>query len=86
MSDKVTLETEVVNALQSGRKIEAIKQLRAIRGIGLKDAKELVDLYSSQNDIVISSVSGGSAKTIIKIIRFIVMVAFIAFVADKLIQ
>jgi large subunit ribosomal protein L7/L12 len=34
---------EVVGLVRSGRKIEAIKVLREQRGIGLAEAKELVD-------------------------------------------
>ena len=83
MNDKVSLEAEVVSALESGRKIDAIKKLREIRGIGLKESKNLVDLYSAQNDIQISSVSSSSVPAIIKTIRFIIAVAFFAYIADK---
>ena len=41
--DKDKLPDEVVNALLKGKKIEAIKRLRAARGLGLKEAKELVE-------------------------------------------
>ena len=41
--DKNELPDEVVNALLKGKKIEAIKLLRAARGLGLKEAKELVE-------------------------------------------
>ena len=42
MSDK-PLPAEVVAALQAGRTIEAIKLLRQMHGVGLKEAKEAVD-------------------------------------------
>ena len=45
MSEQQELSPEVVKALQAGRKIEAIKMLRAQRGLGLAEAKEQVDLY-----------------------------------------
>ena len=83
MNDKISLETDVVTALQSGRKIEAIKKLREIRGIGLKESKELVELYSAQNDIQVSSVSSSKVKTIINTLRFLIAVAFFAYIADK---
>ncbi len=41
------LPPEVVAALERGQKIEAIKLLRELRGIGLKEAKEAVDLYKT---------------------------------------
>lgn len=34
---------EVRGLAQSGKKIEAIKRLRVLTGLGLKDAKDLVD-------------------------------------------
>jgi ribosomal protein L7/L12 len=46
MSDNIELEPEVLAAINSGRKIEAIKELRSLRGIGLKEAKGLVEAYS----------------------------------------
>jgi len=51
----IELEQEVITAIQSGRKIDAIKRLRELRGIGLKESKDLVDSYCSQN--IISSPS-----------------------------
>ena len=50
------LEQEVITAIQRGRKVDAIKKLRELRGIGLKEAKELVDSYCSKNIIPTSSV------------------------------
>ena len=42
---KNELPNEVVNALLAGKKIEAIKLLRTARGLGLKEAKELVEYH-----------------------------------------
>ena len=39
------LPTEALAALQIGNKIEAIKLVRAARGLDLKGAKDLVDRY-----------------------------------------
>jgi len=41
----VTLSEAAVAALQRGNKIEAIKHVRIERGIGLKEAKDLVEAY-----------------------------------------
>ena len=57
----VELENEVIEALKRGRKIEAIKKLRALRGIGLKEAKQLVELYAMQNKL--SSIPAAKAKS-----------------------
>jgi ribosomal protein L7/L12 len=40
-----TLPESVIAALARGNRIEAIKQLRAQRGLGLKEAKDTVDDY-----------------------------------------
>ncbi|WP_282875243.1 ribosomal protein L7/L12 [Pseudomonas peli] len=37
------LPAQVVAALERGQKIEAIKLLRELRGLGLKEAKDLVE-------------------------------------------
>lgn len=43
-----TLPPQVMNALQRGDKIEAIKLMRQATGLGLKEAKDLVDAAQSQ--------------------------------------
>jgi len=48
MSAESELPDEVLAELKSGRKISAIKKLRVARGIGLKEAKTLVDAYLDQ--------------------------------------
>jgi len=45
MTSSTELEPDVIAELNNGRKIAAIKKLRASRNIGLKEAKELVDEY-----------------------------------------
>jgi hypothetical protein len=42
------LPVEVIAALERGQKIEAIKLLRELKGIGLKEAKEAVDDYTPE--------------------------------------
>jgi ribosomal protein L7/L12 len=39
------LPADVVHAIRDGRKVEAIKRLRAHRRIGLKEAKDAVEAY-----------------------------------------
>jgi hypothetical protein len=45
MTSDTELEPDVIAELNNGRKIEAIKKLRASRNLGLKEAKEVVDNY-----------------------------------------
>lgn len=49
MSEERELSPDVVQALQAGRKIEAIKMLRAQRGLDLAEAREQVDLYLAEH-------------------------------------
>lgn len=49
MNSVIELEPEVIAAIEDGNKIIAIKKLRALRGLGLKESKELIDLYLDQN-------------------------------------
>lgn len=53
------LEPEVTTLIHAGRKIDAIKKLREMRGLGLREAKEKVDAYSSQYEHLNPSVQKG---------------------------
>ena len=44
-----SLPPEVIQAIEQGRKIEAIKRLREATGLGLANAKVLVDKASRQH-------------------------------------
>ena len=50
------LPSDVVEALQRGETIEAIKRLRAATGLGLKEAKDVIDEYASGNPVVVTGV------------------------------
>ncbi|MGH1537763.1 MAG: ribosomal protein L7/L12 [Gammaproteobacteria bacterium] len=65
MEDKKGLEPEVIDELEQGRLIAAIKILRKIRGIGLKEAKELIDSYLEQNPYIKVDRAGGRSGAII---------------------
>lgn len=45
------LPPEVVAALQRGRKIQAIKLLCELKGVGLKEAKDAVDDYTLERPL-----------------------------------
>ena len=49
MNSEIELPEEVVAEIEANRKVTAIKLLRKRMGIGLKEAKELVDAYIEQN-------------------------------------
>ena len=45
MSTEIELPVDVIAEIQANRKVTAIKILRSHQGIGLKEAKEIVDAY-----------------------------------------
>lgn len=49
MTSDMDLPADVIAEIEANRKISAIKRLRAQRGIGLKEAKEMVDAYISMH-------------------------------------
>lgn len=49
MRNKESLDGEVVEAIRAGQKVTAIKLLREKEGMGLKEAKDRVDLYCQQH-------------------------------------
>ena len=49
MNERIDLEPEVIDELEQGKFISAIKVLRVKRSIGLKQAKHLIEAYLDQN-------------------------------------
>ncbi|MGD2117564.1 MAG: ribosomal protein L7/L12 [Chromatiales bacterium] len=58
----LTIPTDAMIALENGNKIEAIKHVRIAEGLGLKEAKELVELYIQQNPNVQSRLEAANAE------------------------
>ncbi len=50
MSLKPEVETEILNLLRGGRKIEAIKLIRKLSGLGLKEAKDLAESLEARGE------------------------------------
>ncbi len=51
MSNEFENEPSVIVAIETGNKVQAIKELRKARGIGLREAKDLVDAYLEENPL-----------------------------------
>jgi ribosomal protein L7/L12 len=49
-SDKDDIDVQLKDLLKEGKKIEAIKKYRAVEGIGLKEAKEYIDVLSKDSN------------------------------------
>ena len=58
---KEGLSSAAEAALRGGNKIEAIKIIREERGLGLKEAKDLVDAYVETDPSLKASVANASA-------------------------
>ena len=49
MNERPELPNDVLEAVHSRRKIDAIKLLRSHRSLGLKEAKHIIDAYVAEN-------------------------------------
>jgi len=63
VNSEIELEPEVIAEIESGRKVTAIKKLRELRGIGLKEAKDIVDSYSYKNPDLSSASTGSESSS-----------------------
>ena len=68
MNEASNLPADVINAINAGRKIEAIKLLREAQGLGLKEAKHAVDAYARENPSAQQPRSSGSGLVIIVVL------------------
>ncbi len=57
------LPAQAIAALRQGNKIEAIKIVRAERGLGLKEAKDAVDAYAGQDPQLKAAFAASSARS-----------------------
>lgn len=74
----IAMSKEVIEAIISGRKIQAIKLLREEKGFGLKEAKEAVDAHIDNNADIkeafnANQASGSSIGGAIKIAILIIV-------------
>lgn len=86
--DEQSLPGEAMDALRRGNKIEAIKLVREALGIGLKDAKELVESVQRERGI---GGNGESSDTVrapaaVPWISVLVVLLFVGLVAAVLLD
>lgn len=60
MAEKITLTQEAIAALRGGNKVEAIKLMREKSGIGLAEAKAVVEAFEKVSNMA------GNAKVVMK--------------------
>ena len=70
MNEQTDLPPDVISAIRAHRKIEAIKMLRELRGLGLKEAKDAVEAYERDNPHLMAprSESGGGPLLLVAIV------------------
>jgi Ribosomal protein L7/L12 C-terminal domain len=49
LNPNIELDTDIIEMVKNGRKIDAIKLIRERRNLGLKESKDLVDSYFKQH-------------------------------------
>lgn len=78
------LEPEVIEELEQGSSIAAIKILRAKRSIGLKEAKNIIDAYLDENPYLkTNKVKSSSGLLIILTLLFLIYTLYrILFLAQ----
>jgi ribosomal protein L7/L12 len=69
------LPSPVVNALSKGEKIEAIKLLREARGIGLKEAKDIVEEYVETHPELSRQLSAAQGEMLKSFLQRLIAVA-----------
>lgn len=73
------LSQQVVNEIKSGRKINAIKLLRHEQGVGLKQAKEMIETYMHEHAELKAAfeenqVTGFSQERVLQLVVVIVLI------------
>ena len=88
MSDeRKVLPSEALRALERGNKIDAIKSVRATFGVGLKEAKEIVEQHIEANPSTkkrMAAANAESAKSTLGWLFAVIAFAMVAyyFLAD----
>lgn len=81
MNTESELPLEAIAALKRGSKIEAIKQVRLSRGIGLKEAKEVVEQHIDADPILHQQLASANSQSAGSLVRWIVLLGGVAAIA-----
>lgn len=75
------LPGEAIAALQRGSKIDAIKFVRIARGVGLKEAKEIVEQFLERSPDVKNRMASANVESAKGGFRWLLLIAAIAVAA-----
>ncbi len=81
-SSDQTLPSEAIAALTRGSKIDAIKSVRVARGVGLKEAKEIVEEFLARSPQVksrMAAVNKESARSAISRLLLIAAIGLLIY-------
>lgn len=70
-----TIPPQAIAELQQGRKIEAIRIVRAAQGLGLKEAKEAVEAYVRSQPALQHALEARNREAKANLARWLVVVA-----------
>jgi hypothetical protein len=79
MSNETELPVDVIEAIRSNRKIDAIKLLREHRSLELKEAKEAVDAYICENQHLMPQQSSGAGLGRVVIIIIALLISYVVY-------
>lgn len=80
MKSRPELPGDVLEAVHSNRKIDAIKLLRSHRNLGLKEAKHMIDAYSVEHPQLIRQPTAGEGTAFGRIFFVGIIVAIVYLV------
>ena len=86
--ENVALSEKVINEIKAGRKISAIKLLREEQGIGLKEAKVLIESHINQNAEVkeafeANQPAGLSQERVLQLVVIIIVLLVVYYFYQK---
>lgn len=73
------LPADVIEAIHANRKIEAIKRLRAHRGIGLAEAHAAVDAYIRENKHLLPEPESSGCLRLLAIIAAALLASYLIY-------
>jgi hypothetical protein len=76
-----SIPPSAVAALNAGRKIEAVRIVRATQGIGLKEAKELVESYVKMHPELRDQIGQQQSRSLRSSVMWILFIAIVAWFA-----
>ncbi len=72
-------EAEVLSWLREGKKVQAVKVVRAHTGLGLRESKEYVEALAAREGIALPARSGAYATLVVAVLIAVAVSGLVAF-------